>query len=749
MAIGRVPGPALLSNLDRQGLDLQFTTNSDALVYMDFANFRMGVNTATPTDTLTVNGGISVAGNIIPSSDDQYSIGSLNNRFKSIYVGNLSVSGIETTGNVTADRVYANLIYENNNRVLTVQSNITITGDATGTGSNANVAVTLVDTGVVAGTYGAGDDEYADKIPKITVDSKGRITAISNVALTQIGNITFNDTTISSTSNITLSTVDQQIFVGSSRISNAADPEDPQDLVTLAYLDSQLDQDKRSISANNTSVSVTDNNISPGRVDVVVDGANIANITVALTELNSTLVNIGNLSISNNTLSSSGNIVINALGTGIVQIAGSDAIGIPAGDNSGRPLSPQLGYIRYNTDLSSIEYWNGSEWFSPDINTMTSQIITPNGVDNTYTLDEVASNETAIVIINGTVQQTQIAYQITGNSITFSEIPSTTDIIEVRTITTGAVTVQSLTYGNTAVVLSYGNVNTTGNIIPTTTETYDIGTDSLRWKDIYLSGNTIVLGNTRISTDGASLQFTAEGSETPVSCSGFSPASKWEEYNDLIINAEGAASSGAASTVIGGDFTTYASTAGSVTFTNGAVGHPGICNLTTSTGTATSVGVIKTPTPTASVAQIYIGGGELIYETLAELTALHDGTNTGYFRFGFMDEISGAPLNGIIAQCGTSADNWTLFCNNNGASTSSTGISLATTGWHHIKIVVNASGTSATLYVDGDLEATVASGLPSAGMSYGAQLQKTAGTTAISMNIDLFHVHQIFSTARY
>ena len=48
MAISRVPGYALLGNLDRQGTDLYFTTNGQSLVYMDFTGFTVGINELTP-----------------------------------------------------------------------------------------------------------------------------------------------------------------------------------------------------------------------------------------------------------------------------------------------------------------------------------------------------------------------------------------------------------------------------------------------------------------------------------------------------------------------------------------------------------------------------------------------------------------------------------------------------------------------------------------------------------------------------
>lgn len=75
MAISRVPGHALLSNLDRQGVDLQFTSNGDNLVYLDFANFRLGVNTDTPNHDFEVVGNVKLgpillANNTITSDYD-------------------------------------------------------------------------------------------------------------------------------------------------------------------------------------------------------------------------------------------------------------------------------------------------------------------------------------------------------------------------------------------------------------------------------------------------------------------------------------------------------------------------------------------------------------------------------------------------------------------------------------------------------------------------------------------------------
>ena len=59
-------------------------------------------------------------------------------------------------------------------------------------------------------------------------------------------------------------------------------------------------------------------------------------------------------------------------------------------------------------------------------------------------------------------------------------------------------------YGD-ADVLALGEGNWTGNIIPSANVTYDLGSANFRWKDLYLSGNTITLGDTELSSDGSNL----------------------------------------------------------------------------------------------------------------------------------------------------------------------------------------------------------------------------------------------------
>ena len=52
-----------------------------------------------------------------------------------------------------------------------------------------------------------------------------------------------------------------------------------------------------------------------------------------------------------------------------------------------------------------------------------------------------------------------------------------------------------------------GDIGVSGNIVPLITETFDLGTTTSKFKDLYLSGNTIFLGDAQISTSGSTTNF--------------------------------------------------------------------------------------------------------------------------------------------------------------------------------------------------------------------------------------------------
>ena len=178
---------------------------------------------------------------------------------------------------------------------------------------------------------------------------------------------------------------------------------------------------------------------------------------------------VGNITFSNTTISTSftnANIYFSPTGTGTVQFTGNAAIGLPYGTDATRPTNPDIGFTRYNSSRSSIEYWDGSAWLSPGEAVISSQTINPDGSANTFALSSNTTTAGVLVSINGTLQQPTSAYVIVGNNqIQFTEIPLTTDTVEVRYISVGAVSVGSLQFQNTTfVTLDAQSINIVGNI---------------------------------------------------------------------------------------------------------------------------------------------------------------------------------------------------------------------------------------------------------------------------------------------
>ncbi len=164
---------------------------------------------------------------------------------------------------------------------------------------------------------------------------------------------------------------------------------------------------------------------------------------------------LDNITISTTTISTditNGNIYLAPTGTGMVQINGTNAFSIPVGSTAQQPNYVPAGSIRYNSDTDVPEFYNGTDWVSVT-SSIISQSITPSGSANAFVLTANTTTSGVIVGLNGVIQSPTTAYSVSGNVITFTETPLTTDIIDVRFISMGQVF--GLNFG--------GNVPTTSN----------------------------------------------------------------------------------------------------------------------------------------------------------------------------------------------------------------------------------------------------------------------------------------------
>ena len=181
----------------------------------------------------------------------------------------------------------------------------------------------------------------------------------------------------------------------------------------------------------------------------------------------------------------------------IIRFDSVSAFDIPSGNTAQRPPSPDYGYVRYNTESGTIEWWGGTSWVS-GAQTIQTETINPNGVSLTYTLNQGTTETGILVNVNGTIQQAGSgAYTVAGDQITFGEAPLATDIIEIRYLASGVA----------ALATNFGNI--ASNVVPSANVTYSLGTTTNRWKDLWLSGTTIYLGNATLSSSNGAIQLPA------------------------------------------------------------------------------------------------------------------------------------------------------------------------------------------------------------------------------------------------
>jgi hypothetical protein len=111
--------------------------------------------------------------------------------------------------------------------------------------------------------------------------------------------------------------------------------------------------------------------------------------------------------------------------------------GTPAGTTAERPTESSAGDLRFNTDTSKMEYFDGSAFvqFSKEGNvTITQDSFTGDNSTTAFTMSQsVASNQTqrVIVAVGNVYQNPASAYTLSGTTITFTSAPAAAETITV------------------------------------------------------------------------------------------------------------------------------------------------------------------------------------------------------------------------------------------------------------------------------------------------------------------------------
>jgi hypothetical protein len=179
-------------------------------------------------------------------------------------------------------------------------------------------------------------------------------------------------------------------------------------------------------------------------------------------------------------------------------------------------------------------------------------------------------------------------------------------------------------------------------------------------------------------------------------------------------------------------------------------GRPGLITLNTGT-TTTGFSQCNFLSSNASNAGNFIfGGGSFTWVGSFNIVQLANVTDDFQYYVGIHDGWQfGGPSNGVYFQyIRANSLNWQIVSNNGGTATTTTSTTPVTSGFH--KLIISATATQATFYVDGVNVGTINTNLPTvnAVSLCGHVLKKTAGTTSVSSQQDYFEFYENFTTGR-
>ena len=326
MAIGRISGQLLKSNLLRAGENLAFETD---LLYLDVVNSRIGIKTAAPTTDLDVNGHIRSTNITV---DNQLNIGNLHFTGNTITSDSNTINFAAAAGEATVyhSRLQIDDLQLQGNTISTTVSNSSIEIDPNGSGTvnivaNTNITGNLVVTGNVNATGNVvigGNIQIGDALTdNIVINASIRSDLVPETDNTyDLGSPTFRWRNI----------YVNEFFTTSLNVPTL-------DIGNLMFRDNEI-------------------TTTTGQ-DLYIDGNGAGG------------VRLGNFRIVDNVIT---NVVSDAIsqivqsGTGYFKIQGTNGFVPPIGSNAQRPTAyAVLGMTRYNNDSKALEIWNGATWASP------------------------------------------------------------------------------------------------------------------------------------------------------------------------------------------------------------------------------------------------------------------------------------------------------------------------------------------------------------------------------------------------
>src|SRR5210317_1429615 len=389
MAIGRISGSVLKSNLTRNGTDLAFETN---LLYLDVTNSRVGIGTSEPTTTLQVNGtatttglnttNLAVGGTAVTSTATELNVldGTTLGAANELCVVDATGNFITTSSTLSID--------QGNNYIGINQSSPEVTLHMTGEGAQTS-QIRMEQYNDSADAPDLRTRRYRGTIASPSAVSSGDYLYRSNheywngSALIVGGSFAFDNTNNANRTQFAVSVTTDGTSADTNTASKTQFKIDGNDSGAITFnnaykfptADGSADQFLKTDGSGTLSfATVSANSISQGNSNVTVTDSGTGAITVA---------------------ADGGTIITMNATTALDASAVTNAIRLPNGTTAQRP-SGAVGEIRYNSSTDTIEgYTSAGGWAQLGATSSTSE----------NTDDTATDSETAISTSQGIIDQ--------------------------------------------------------------------------------------------------------------------------------------------------------------------------------------------------------------------------------------------------------------------------------------------------------------------------------------------------------
>ena len=502
-------------------------------------------NTATFSQNANISGNLVVSGNITGNNITSNSVTSPSIIGNAANLGNLSVTGnatinaanistnLNVTNTINATQVNANLTGIMSNGTSNAQFTAINGSFAVSVGGNPNVLTVTNSSISAAGNITAAGAIAASNliisgnanIASGNINATGNINANSSIAAN--GNVNGNN--LNSTNNISAAgNVTANNFFG--RIQGAL--ANGNSNVSIATANGNIVL----TSGGNSTLTVTPANITVSGNTVIAGNTTTINLT-ASGNINANNV-IATSNIAANNLSLSGTITSGAItSNGLISTTGN----VSAGNLN---ITANSSIASGNLNVAGNITGNNS-----NIANMYGNFISINGLANVVTLNangSISSTGNVTSAANVNANNASVGNLITAGALTVTANVQGGNFNASNAITAGgSLLVNSITSnttisaggnvsvtGNVAVaqaITATGNISTSANLtvavnanvngnlrvdgnvssnlIPSANNTYNLGTPTQRWQDLYLSNSTIYLGTTTLSANASGISI--------------------------------------------------------------------------------------------------------------------------------------------------------------------------------------------------------------------------------------------------